>query len=201
MAISFVNAGATQLGTNPVVPVPSGYAAGDLLIIFVSSGSAPTTPSGWTVLYSSGFLFAYYKTAGASESSVTLSAGSNTCAAMCAYRGVGGIDVVGSSNSGASTSPATVSQTTTRDNDFVISIYQDTAATSATWTAPASTTSRVSSGSDGSHRGLLVVDELKATAGTTTARTATLSTTNGWSSITASIYPGTLLNSNFLMLF
>jgi hypothetical protein len=203
MAISFVGAGAVQLGANPTVPVPAGYASGDLLIIFISSGTAPTTPSGWTVLYSSGNLFAYYKTAGSSESSVALSASnSNTTSVMCDYRGVGGIDVVGSSTTGVGTSPSTLSQTTTKANDFVISIYQDTAATSATWTAPASTTSRVNSASNGTQRGLLVVDELQASVGASTVRTATLSVSNNWSSITVSIYPTlTTNNSNFFRMF
>lgn len=204
MAISFVNAGATQLGANPTIPVPSGYASGDLLIIFVSSGTAPTTPSGWTSLYGTNNLFAFYKTAGASESSVALSASNiNTCSAMVAYRGVGGIDVVGSSTTGSSTSPATLSQTTTRANDFVISIYQDTAATSATWTAPSSTTSRINSASNGSQRGLLVVDELQTSIGASTVRTATLSASNSWSSISASIYPSATSSStgNFFRMF
>ena len=34
MAISFVAAGATVTGVSPTVPVPAGYAEGDLLVVF-----------------------------------------------------------------------------------------------------------------------------------------------------------------------
>lgn len=42
MAISFVAAGAFATGTSPAVPVPAGYAEGDLLLIFYTGQSLPS---------------------------------------------------------------------------------------------------------------------------------------------------------------
>jgi len=181
MAISFVAAGTVASGTNPTVTVPTGYAAGDLLIIAIT-GTTVSTPSGWTLLSNNAtapICFVYYKTASASESSVVMtSASPNTRVVMVAYRGQSGLGVTGTfkqATSGNSTI-ATNSLTTTTNNDYIISFYAQVTV-AQTWTAPASTNTRVNASGTSSIRGILLVDELQTSAGATTVRTATSSST------------------------
>ena len=56
MAITYVGAGAVQTGTNPTVPVPAGYAAGDLLLIFIPGTAANNLPfpTGWQPIATGG---------------------------------------------------------------------------------------------------------------------------------------------------
>jgi hypothetical protein len=81
------------------------------------------------------------------------------------------------------------SVTTTYANDFILSIYGDPSTTAATFTANASTTARVNSGSTGSIAGLLIADELQAAAGASTARAATSSASVSWSAIAIGLIP------------
>lgn len=191
MAISFVGAGTVQTGANSTVDVPSGYAAGDTLLIVTSGTATPTTPTNWTSIFAQGslrFLTVFLKIATASESSVTLTqSGTSSKAVMLAYRGTSYFDVVGTVATGTSTSPATTSLTTRFANDYVVSFYATQLnATPSTWTAPASTTSRVNSGNSTTVTGMLIVDELDAVAGATTTRTATLSSSTAWSAVAIS---------------
>jgi len=192
MAISFVGAGTVSTGANSTVAVPAGIAAGDTLLI-VTSGTTPTptTPTDWVSIYAQGslrFLTVFLKIATASESSVTLvQSGTSSKAVMLAYRGTSYFDVVGTVATGTSTSPATTSQTTRFANDYVVSFYATQLnATPYTWTAPASTTSRVNSGNSASVTGMLIVDELQVSAGASATRTATLSSSTAWSAISIS---------------
>jgi hypothetical protein len=205
MAISFVAAGSTVTGANPTVPVPTGYAAGDVFILFITAGTV-TTPSGWTLrgITTSGTPLAVYsKIAGASESSVAMTSGNaNSIAGMIAYRGSSGVDVAGTfATTASATSLATNTQTTTQANDYVISIYADSVG-ARTWTAPASTTVRLNASSVSTFRGILIVDELQASAGVTTARTATVSTASALTALAISINESTSTNKGsffFLM--
>jgi hypothetical protein len=195
MAISFVAAGAVATGANPTVAVPAGIQANDLLLITIAAGAnAPTTPSGWTLatnVTTTPRIYVYYKLASSSESSVALTAASTANAAcMLAYRGASGIDVSANSTTVTSTTIATTSVTTTQANDYVVSVYAMTTG-AANWTAPASTTSRVNSSGTASLDGLLVVDELQAAAGATTARTATSSVSKLLSAVVVTLYPTT----------
>jgi hypothetical protein len=187
MAISFVGAGTVASGTNPTVDVPAGVAVGDALIIFTNgSANASPAPTGWgTIVFSlvSGrYSTVFLKIATASESSVTLTqSGATSRAVMIAYRGTSYFDVIGTVASGSGTSAGTPSLTTRFANDYVVSFYGSaTQASVITWTAPASTTSRVNVANTSTANGLLIVDELQATAGASTARTATLSSGNSW---------------------
>ena len=204
MAISFVAAGTAGTGVNPTVGVPTGYAASDLLIIFVTSTVTPTTPTGWTGIVNYAVvprLFACYKIATASESSVTITAANSTTnAVMLAYRGASGYDVIGTGSNASSTTISTNSLTTTKANDFVISFYGGTAASLNTWTAPASTNTRFNVSSNGTVRGLLIVDELQASAGASTSRTATSSASTFLSASSISIYPTVTNNGSFFFL-
>lgn len=191
MAISFVGAGTVASGANPTVDVPAGYAAGDVLLIVTTSTQTPNTPTNWVQIFAQGTgrsLTVLLKIATASESSVALGnlSSSASKAVMIAYRGTSYFDVVGTIVSGTSTSPATNSLTTRFANDYVVSFYAVSSGTTATWTAPSLTTSRVNSGNSGSVHGMLIVDELDAVAGATTSRTATLSTSISWSCVAIS---------------
>ena len=183
MAISFVGAGTVQTGGGPTLDVPAGVVAGDFLIITTTGPITPTTPTNWTLLANTSlnrFLTFFVKIATASESSVTLF-GSTSKAVMVAYRGVGWSDTL-STNAGSSGTSAVTNQITTRfANDYVLSLYASTG--NATFTVPASTTARVNSPSNGSFNGILLVDELQASAGLTTVRTTTLSSSVNWASI------------------
>ena len=104
MSWSFVGAGTLDEANNTgtmTAAVPAGIAENDLLLIAVYIRDAtlrtPTTPSGWTIAAqdngSNGSLTLYYKLAGVSESSVTVStpgtntAGNTQLCQMVAYRG------------------------------------------------------------------------------------------------------------------
>ena len=191
MAISFVGAGTVQTGANSTVDVPSGYAAGDALLIFTSGTATPTTPTGWTLVLTvaaTRFLTVFLKIATSSESSVALTqSGTSSKAVMLAYRGTSYFDVVGSSTSGTSILPATQSLTTRFANDYVVSFYATQLnATPSTWTAPLLTTSRVNSGNSTTVTGMLIVDEAQAAAGASTVRTGALSSSTAWSSVAIS---------------
>ena len=188
MAISFVGAGTVQTGANSTVDVPSGYAAGDTLLIFTSGTATPTTPTNWVSIYAQGanrFLTVFLKIATASESSVTLTqSGTSSKAVMIAYRGTSYFDVVGNVGNGTGILPATVSLTTRFANDYVVSFFATQLnATPSTWTAPLLTTSRVNSGNSASITGMMIVDEAQAAAGASASRAATLSSSTTWSAI------------------
>ena len=191
MAISFVAAGTVATGANPTVTVPTGYAQDDFLIIVVTATATTATPTDWTLISAQGagqFITTFYKFANASESSVALTiAGASTTAVMVAYRGVGLQDVVSAYTTATATTLATATQTTLLANDRVLSIYANVTGAARTWTAPASTTSRVNFATTATVRGLLIVDEAKATAGLTTARTATISASSSMSAVSISI--------------
>jgi hypothetical protein len=189
MAIAFVAASAVVTGADPTVAIPAGYAEGNLLVLVTTGTATPTTPTGWTQRYAQGagrFVTVLTKYAGSTEASVALTlAGTTSKSVMLCYSGAGSYDVVGTVATGTSTSAATVSQTTTYANDFVISIFARTT-TASTFTVPASTTSRVNSSSSTSINGLLLVDELQAAAGASAVRTSTLSVSGAWAAINIS---------------
>ena len=177
---SYIGAGASRLGASAVVPVPAGYAAGDLLVIGLASTIALTsTPTGWTAISGGSYAYAYYKFAGASESSVTLAGGSPLgLSVMLCYRQILSADTSAAYAGATSTTVSTNTQTTTATDDLVISIFGCSNASSTTITAPGSTTTRINQSSVITvNSGLLIVDEDKAASGATTARTATFSGT------------------------
>jgi len=193
MAIAFVAASAAATGSNPLITIPAGFAEGNLLVL-VSTGTATSpTPTGWTLRYAQGagrFITIFTRYAGSQDTTVTLSGlGTSGKSAVLCYSGAGSYDVVGTVATGSSTSAATTSQTTTYNNDFVISIFARASGANSTFTVPASTTSRVNSGSNPLINGLLLVDELQATAGATAVRTSTLSASGNWAAINISFVP------------
>ena len=191
MPISFVAAGAVATGTNPTVAVPAGYATDDFLVLAVAANAAVTTPAGWTLIGSQATtprIYLYRKFATSSEPSVTVTVASTTAVGvMLAYRGVNTTDTISTGRTATSTTIATNTLTTTYANEYVVSAYAMTIG-AATWTAPASTTSRVDSAGTAALDGLLIVDELQAAAGVSTARTATSSVSKALGAISFSIY-------------
>jgi hypothetical protein len=182
MPISFVGASPVVTGANPTVAVPAGVVAGDTLLLVSSAGSnVPSAPTGWQTIGGSRNRV-FIKSAGSSESSVQITIGdANTISIMLAYRGVGYFDVTTSESSSATTTPSTSSLTTRFNNDWILSFYSVINSTpSTTWTAPASTTTRLNQSSSNTIRGLLIVDEAQAVAGASTVRTATLSAAQTW---------------------
>ena len=84
----------TSQATSHVVPLPEGYAAGDLLVLCVSSQSAPVAPDGWsedTFNNSNRNLFWRYATGGEGETvTFTTSIASRRAVNAYAIRGVAG---------------------------------------------------------------------------------------------------------------
>jgi hypothetical protein len=199
MAITYVGAGAVA-GANPVA-VPTGYAAGDLFILFVSGAGSKTTPSGWTLATTvAATSYVFTKIATASESAVTLNtfqaAGS---AVIVAYRGVTGAYQVNATMTvgTATTSPNANSITTTVPNERIIWLYATTTP-AATLTANASTTSRVNSAPTASKYGLLIADVAQASVGAITQRPATASVSRTWAVGALGLVPK---SSDFFLMF
>jgi hypothetical protein len=191
MAISFVAAGTVGTGANATAGLPAGTTAGDVLIVTLAATTVPGAPTGWTAVASTGSMAVYYKIAGATETSLAfsgLSIGAKT--AMVAYRGAGAYEVVPAITSGTSTTATPNTVTTTYANDYIVYCYicgGNIAGVS--WTPNANTTARVNSASPvgGVGAGLLMADELKATAGVSTARAATLNRSVSWGAVPVAI--------------
>lgn len=215
MAIAYVNAGtvSTAGGANNItVALPASVTQGNLLILFAAlSGrtfssvtqsytqiaTRTTTPTFWVG----------YKFAGASETAPVLTAsGSLTSgsAVIVQYSGVASLGTAGSGNSSSSGSVTTNSITTTVADEQVISFYEGSyvgAPVAFTWTAPGSTTTRVNSAQSSTSNGLLIVDEVQATAGATTGRTASVSPTTTIACVSASFKPSVVAtNGNFFFM-
>jgi hypothetical protein len=190
MAISFIGAGTVGTGTNPTAGIPPSILKDDLLLIVTSGSATPTTPTGWTPVSTQGagqFLTVFFKFATASEANVSLTqTGTSSRAVMLAYRGAGGIETRPAFATGTGTTVTPNTLTTTYSNDYVISLYA-CAVTATTWTANASTTSRVNSAPTAALTGLLIADELKAAIGLSTARAATLAASRAWSALSIAI--------------
>jgi hypothetical protein len=180
MAISFVAAGAVVTGTSLSVPVPAGYVKDDLLLIVLSDRAVIAAPAGWTTALSTTSILVFYKFASSVETAATLS-GTVTLskAVMLAYRGVGAIEIVPTITTGTGTTATTPTLTTTYANDFVLSIF-GCASSVTSFSNPSGTTTRINSAATAAVRGLLIADELKATAGVSTARSSTLSASRAW---------------------
>lgn len=190
--ITFVNVGTVGTGVNPTAALPSGWATGDLLVIWGGSNNNFTSPAGWNISLnytatSPRALFAWkIATSGETNVSITNSGGS-TSVVMGAWRNVSGLDTNGTVGTGISTSNTTNTLVTTVDNSIVISAFSNNQNTSTYTGTPASTTVRLNfDGTATSSRPLLLVDEIKTTAGTTTARTATIGSSQSWTTFASS---------------
>lgn len=190
MAISFVGSGAVA-SANPVA-VPTGYAAGDVLILVAAGVGSQTTPSGWTLVTSvTGTTFVYTKIATASESAVTLSGFTTTgTAVMVAYRGCSGVYQTNATMAiGAGTTAPNTNAITTLYSPQTVVYLSGTTNQSATLTTNAGTTSRVLRSPTASKYGLIIADAAQATAGAITQRPSTSSINSTWASGAIALAP------------
>jgi len=196
--MSFVAAGAFATGTSPVVPVPAGYAAGDVFFVFYTGQVATTAPAGWTALIEQGtgrFLSVYYRKATSSESSVTFTTATDATvrAVMVAYRGVASFTptAVSSIRTGSSTTAQTPSfahNSPGGEYPWMISAFVTDDTNANSFTTPASTTLRASANTTTAINGMLIVDA--TTPFTTYASiSSTLSSTNPWATVVIGLYP------------
>jgi hypothetical protein len=186
--ITYINSSGVTGGVSNV-PIPLGAIQGDLLIIVATGPGVPVAPADWTVLVSQGaaqYITIFYKFFSGSTASVDLTGGWNR-AYMLAYSGVAATSSISAFTTVTGTSLATGTLTTAIVNEYVLSVYASSSGTTSSWTAPASTNVRASNGSGATTGGLLVVDELQAAAGVSTARTATVSVSRALSAVQISI--------------
>jgi hypothetical protein len=194
MAISFI-ASNQATGVNPAISF-SGFGTlteGDLFVL-VTTGGTLTTPDGWTRIYTQGAgrnltictRYVPAQTLGISDFLTLTLTGTDSRARVLCYRGAGNYNAIATVATGTGTTATTNSQTTTYANTYVLSIYSANSGTASTFTAPASTTTRGNNASTASIDGLLIVDELKAAAGATATRAATLSASVAWAAVSVS---------------
>jgi hypothetical protein len=185
------------------VPVPSGYIAGDLLVMLVVSTTNPATPSGWnkgTVSFTSITTQFLWRVATSSESSVALSgvASSVTRAVMLAYRGNAIFcDGIGSTSDSTSATATPGLLTSSYTGSLGITLY---ATTNVAVTFGTSSSINIRSNNSGttSLYGLMVGDTL-VPVGNYTGPAITLSTSTTWAARSVSYY--TLTTGNFAALF
>lgn len=193
MAITFVASSSVGSGSAISIAAPAGVQEGDLLIGIMSlSGSLNVAPTGWTlrVTSASGNILVYtkYAASGAAQNTLTATGnGSSDRWCMLAYRGAGSYDVVGTTATGTGTTATTNTITTTYADDLVLSVY--TGAVNAAFSTPTGTTSRADATGTATLRAFRVVDEIKATAGVTTARASTNSTSTAWAAVAIAFVP------------
>lgn len=193
MAITYVGAGATVTGTVPLdVPFPSGLISGDLLVLVLSNQGAPPTaplnPLPWTRIFTNAAAFpglaVYVRQYNGNETTTTIGNAIQSRAVMLAYRGIVNFETVVTVATAVGTSATTPVTTTTVANDLVLSIYNTSyTGTTCSFTADPATTERVNVATTTSNNGILIADEIQASIGATTPRTATLSASNTWRAI------------------
>lgn len=175
--LGLINVGAAQSGSNPTVPVPTGYSTGDLMVIVGASNGSYTLPTGWSngvTNAGSMALSLFYKWAGATESSVSVSlTGASSLTVMSVFRGWNTLDVAGTSSTGTGTI-STNSVTTTATGDLLLTLFGG-ASNASTWTALPGGNALVAYNSAGlsNVRPLLLCYESVPNTGATGARSAT----------------------------
>jgi len=186
-AWSFVAAGTQATGANPVPGMPTGWAAGDMLVIVAVCSTvsfSATPPTGWTeaARYTTGTprMAVWYRKAVAGDTAPTLTnSGTSSAAVMLAYRTAGIFDVVSSVAAASGTSLATGTVSTAVADELLMSIWGCgvSPASTTTITKDAAVTTRTSKTASTTVCAFNVCDENAATPGTTTSRTATTNRT------------------------
>lgn len=193
--ITYIGSGGNVNGANPTVTAPTGLVNGDLLMIVTTGSATPTTPTGWTQYYAQGAgqfltILTRYVTGGSQGSVALTLTGATSRSVMLGWRNASLLDTRSTVATGTGTTATTGTFTTNFANSVVVSIYTSASTATNTWTTPTSTTSRVNNASSsGANVGRLIVSELQATAGTTTARSTTLSVSNTWSALAVAMVP------------
>jgi hypothetical protein len=208
-AIYYRTSTTTQNGsgsTTIVMTVPSGVAAGDLLISAVNaSGTAAiTAPGGWTQLVagSGGTYYGtlHYRVATAADvsgASYTWTLGSTRKAtgAMTSYVGVDTTAIgTPAANAGSGTTATFNSVTTAAANSMVVlngSAFNGTQAVSLTPPGSATTRNNFATSSAGSQMRSYNGDFIQASAGATGTRTAAIAPSSAWGTVMLALRPGT----------
>ena len=201
---SFIAAGTVATGANPSPALPAGYKIGDkLILVAIEGNTAFTSVPGYTqaALYNSSGLPAtgvWWRDASSSETAPTVTnATASSIAVLLAYRGLipGTIDAVsavantGSGNSGL----ASATIVTSAANDCVIHVWGSVSGGTYTWTGPGSpTTTEVNQSSSSTLSGTFICDVDQAIAGTTTSRSASVSSSIGITAVSLAFLQLTL---------
>lgn len=189
--LSFAGAASTAGNrTSHTVQVPSTVAAGDALLLFLTTNATTATvadPAGWTVLQSrdgDGTRGrAWTKTATAADDganvTVATSAAVKSTISVAAYHSTGAATVSASASSaaGSATSHTSPSVPVAAAGSWLVTGWSEKSSTAVTWALPAGTTSRTTAQGTGSGKVSAVIGDSNATVpvGTATGRTATTS--------------------------
>ncbi|MDP2141261.1 MAG: hypothetical protein Q8L20_10665 [Gammaproteobacteria bacterium] len=175
-------------GSSPTVTFPSGFAAGDLLVLCVCSGGDTTTPSGWTLPSGANRgsgttrITTFFKIATGSETSFTLgNSQSRTSGGMIAYKPTGGsVSFVSlATNDGSGTTASTGTQSIADLPALIVSHFCKAPNNDDIGTV-SSTNQRLLGNSDNNLTNIRVVDEFPVAAGTSTSRAEAASYSNTW---------------------
>lgn len=190
--VGTTSAGDNGTGSTLSLTLPSGVQANDQILLAVTlpgNQTIKSTPSGYTQVgsYNSGTgasntqLVLYRRTAqtGDSSATVTFSKTFAKAATLIVYRGVNPVTPIDASSNGTTASGTSViapSVTTTKATDELVLALGANSSAAGTWTAPSQmTTQRSQAG--GPTIATAVADQALTSAGSTSSRTATFSTT------------------------
>ncbi len=180
----FRDAGVVGYGSGSAIPGLPVYEVDDTLLMVYTGVTAAATPSGWTVI-TAGVAGPFYQTlyrkkAATGEVAPTLTSSSASSAVILSYGNTPNANPVSAQSArvdtGGVTSIATATFATGTANTIVVSVFSIPGdSVTRTWTAPGSTTIRIDyQAPNGDDLPILIVDEVKAVSGTTTARTASV---------------------------
>jgi PKD repeat protein len=167
------------------VPLPSGTAAGDVLVscLSLNGGTVKTAPAGWTQIaavtsISNPHVYGYYKVAAAGEATPTwtLSGSLTSGAGITRYTGASGVDGPATTATGAAATSGTVpAVTTTTANTMVVGCMGVNSSSTAITSPSGMTEAWEVAGKKGE-----LDDGLQASAGSTGARTWTFAASREW---------------------
>lgn len=187
-------AGAANTGGGSLtINVPSGTTNGDQMIMAICTTHPDTisTPSGWTLIGSRAnsannypSLYVFSRTASSEPSSYTITSGTFYLAGgILSYYGGTGLGAF-TTNSGSGTT-ATASSVTATANSLILSCFFEGDATSIS--LPSGDTSRVYEGTSGTTYFVRVTEHGPVTAGATSAKAATLGSSQSWVTATVEV--------------
>ena len=167
------------------VPLPSGTAAGDVLVscLSLNGGTVKTAPAGWTQIaavtsISNPHVYGYYKVAAVGEATPTwtLSGSLTSGAGITRYTGASGVDGPATTATGAAATSGTVpAVTTTTANTMVVGCMGVNSSSTAITSPSGMTEAWEVAGKKGE-----LDDALQASAGSTGARTWTFAASREW---------------------
>ncbi len=209
-ALSYVGAGSAAGNRRThTVRIPTTVAAGDRLVLFMSTNSIGGTlgsPTGWTLLQSRdstatrGRVWTRQATTSDANSLVTVTSSTTIKDVMsvAAYRSTSGTATISASTSGTQTASATSFTTPSvpvaQSGSWLLSYWSEKSSTTKTWTRPTGTAPRATPAATGSGKvsSLLVDSTAPVPTGTAAGRTATLNSAGGGAQLASVVVtPGT----------